>query len=146
MRGVVAQRIVRTIRKPRNDADEATAPKPGGTGLSGRSALSRRSPMGACHGLRVASCISSRKACVAATRDLLRGSIDAAAARALELVRSQMDRRYPGDRGSRHIRAVSDLQRQLAEPQARACDRGTLRAARGRENRAAQTATRAAQA
>src|SRR5437879_3590346 len=78
MRGVVAQRIVRTIRKPRNKADEAIAPKPGGTGLSGRSALSRRSPMETCHGLRVASCISSRKAAVAATRDLLRGSLSAA--------------------------------------------------------------------
>src|SRR5438128_2468871 len=77
MRGVVAQRIVRTIRKPRNKADEAIAPKPGGTGLSGRSALSRRSPMGACHGLRGASCSSSRKASVAATRDLFRGSLGA---------------------------------------------------------------------
>src|SRR6266404_2136551 len=75
MLGVAAQRIVRTIRKPRNNADEAIAPKPGGTGLSGRSALSRRSPMGACHGLRVASRISSRKAAVAATRDLFRGSL-----------------------------------------------------------------------
>ena len=28
MLGVAAQRIVRTIRKPRNDADEAIAPKP----------------------------------------------------------------------------------------------------------------------
>src|SRR6266403_4804159 len=75
MRGVAAQRIVRTIRKPRNNADETIAPKPGGTGLSGRSALSRRSPMGACHGLRVASRISSRKAAVAAMRDLFRGSL-----------------------------------------------------------------------
>jgi hypothetical protein len=32
MRGVAAQRIVRAIRKPRNKADEAIAPKPGGTG------------------------------------------------------------------------------------------------------------------
>src|SRR3989475_4206979 len=74
MLGVAAQRIVRTIRKPRNNADEAIAPKPGGTGLSGRFAVSRRSPMGACHGLRVASCISSRKASVATTWDLFRGS------------------------------------------------------------------------
>src|ERR1700693_4578460 len=70
-----AQRIVHAIRKPRNNAYEAIAPKPGGTGLSGRSAVSRRSPMGACHWLRVASCISSRKAAVAATRDLFRGSL-----------------------------------------------------------------------
>src|SRR5437667_10703414 len=32
MRGVAAQRIVRTIRKPRNNADEAIAPKPGWDG------------------------------------------------------------------------------------------------------------------
>src|SRR5207245_9391214 len=74
MRGVVAQRIVRTIRKPRNKADEAIVPKPEGTGLSGRSAVSRRSPMGAYHWRRVASCISSRQASVATTRDLFRGS------------------------------------------------------------------------
>src|SRR6266508_5668263 len=61
MQGVAAQRIVHPIRKPRNNADEAIAPKPEGMGLSGLSALSRRSPMEACHGLRVASCISSRK-------------------------------------------------------------------------------------
>src|SRR6266508_5163887 len=54
---------------------------PNGTGLSGRSAVSPRSPMGACHGLRVASCSSSRKASVAATRDLFRGSL------MLELIR-----------------------------------------------------------
>src|SRR5438132_12345512 len=60
MLGVAAQRIVHPIRKPRNNADEAIAPKPGGTGLSGRSALSR---------------ISSRKAAVAAMRDLFRGSL-----------------------------------------------------------------------
>src|SRR2546427_10290787 len=48
---------------------------PEGRRLSGRSALSRRSPMGACHGLRVASRISSRKASVAATWDLFRGSL-----------------------------------------------------------------------
>src|SRR5437899_9469453 len=32
MRGVAAQRIVRAIRKPRNKADEAIAPKPGRDG------------------------------------------------------------------------------------------------------------------
>src|SRR5207249_9619755 len=36
----------RTIRKPRNKADEAIAPNPDGTGLSGRSALSLGSPIG----------------------------------------------------------------------------------------------------
>src|ERR1700694_3491284 len=75
MLGVAAQRIVHAIRKPRNNADGAIAPKPGGTGLSGRSAVSRRSPMGGYHWLRVASCISSREASVATTRDLFRGSL-----------------------------------------------------------------------
>src|SRR5437660_11810880 len=51
MRGVAAQRIVHPIRKPRNNADEAIAPKPGGTGLSGRSALSRRLPVGPATGI-----------------------------------------------------------------------------------------------
>src|SRR5205814_58627 len=59
----------------------AIAPKPGGTGLScqlrGRSAVAPLAH-GACHGLRVASCISSRKASVAATRDLFRGSLTVA--------------------------------------------------------------------
>src|SRR5215831_5167812 len=32
MQGVVAQRIVRPVRKPRNEADEAIAPKPGWDG------------------------------------------------------------------------------------------------------------------
>src|SRR6266516_8025448 len=46
MLGVAAQRIVHAIRKPCNNADEAIAAKPEGTGLAGRSAVSRRSPMG----------------------------------------------------------------------------------------------------
>src|ERR1700737_1300510 len=75
MLGVAAQRIVDAIRKPRNNADGAIAPKPEGTGLSGRSAVSRRSPMGVYHWLRVTSCISSRKASVATTRGLFRGSL-----------------------------------------------------------------------
>src|SRR6266581_117858 len=45
MLGVAAQRIAWPIRKPRNNADGAIAPKPEGTGLSGRSALSRRLPV-----------------------------------------------------------------------------------------------------
>src|SRR6266566_4460224 len=75
MLGAAAPRIVHAIRKPRNNADEAIAPKPGGTGLAGRSAVSRRSPMGIYHWLRVASCISSRQAYVATTRGLCRGSL-----------------------------------------------------------------------
>src|SRR5438477_139670 len=35
MRGAAAQRIVDLIRKPRNNADEAIAPKPGGTAFPG---------------------------------------------------------------------------------------------------------------
>src|SRR5437870_7672925 len=77
MLGVAAQRIVHPIRKPRNNADEAIAAKPAGTGLSGRSAVSRRSPMGPTIGFRVASCISSRQAAVATTRGLCRGSLAA---------------------------------------------------------------------
>src|SRR5438876_11772264 len=53
----------------------ARSRNPDGTGLSGRSAVSRRSPMGTHHWLRVASCISSRKASVATTRGLCRGSL-----------------------------------------------------------------------
>src|SRR6266487_2988708 len=56
----------------------AIAPKPEGTGLScqlrGRSAVAPLA-RGACHGRRVASRISSRKASVAATRGLFRGSL-----------------------------------------------------------------------
>src|SRR5947207_15147958 len=51
MLGVAAQRIAWPIRKPRNNADGAIAPKPEGTGLSGRSALSRRSPVGPATGV-----------------------------------------------------------------------------------------------
>src|SRR6266403_5159548 len=76
MLGVAAQRIVRTIRKPRNNANEAIAPKPEGTAAFRASCCVAPLAHGACHGLRVASCISSRKAAVAATRDLFRGSLD----------------------------------------------------------------------
>src|SRR6266540_2991636 len=108
MRGAAAQRIERAIRKPRNKADEAIAPKPGWHGAFRAICFVASLVHGACHGLRAASRISSRKAAVAAMRGLLKGSIDAAVARALELVRSQVDRCDPGDRGSRRIRAVSD--------------------------------------
>src|SRR5216110_3649961 len=77
MQGVAAQRIVRTIRKPRNDADEAIAPKPEWDGAFRAICFVAPLAHGACHGLRVASRISSRKASVAATRDLFRGSLAA---------------------------------------------------------------------
>src|SRR5438132_3679740 len=100
MLGAAAQRIVHAIRNPRNNADEAIAPKPGGTGLSGRSAVSRRSPMGAYHWRRVASCISSRKASVATTRDLFRGSRTADATCCL--MRAYLDfMRFVRDQGHR---------------------------------------------
>src|SRR5207244_4883012 len=92
------------IRNPRNNADEAIAPKPGGTGPQlaneGRSAVSRRSPMGACHWRRVASCISSQKASVATTRDLFRGSRTADATCCL--MRAYLDfMRFVRDHGHR---------------------------------------------
>src|SRR5438876_4288481 len=74
MLGAAAQRIVHPIRKPRNNADEASAAKPEWDG-AGR-AICCVAPLanGAYHWLRVASCISSRRASVATTRDLFRGS------------------------------------------------------------------------
>src|SRR5438132_11182179 len=54
-------------------------PKPEGMGphlaTEGRSAVSRRLAMGVYHWLRVASCISFRKASVATTRDLFRSPL-----------------------------------------------------------------------
>src|SRR5207245_5371660 len=75
MLGAGAQRIVHPIRKPRNNADKAIAAKPGWDG-AGR-AICCVAPLanGTYHWLRVASCISSRQASVAATRDLFRGSL-----------------------------------------------------------------------
>src|SRR5438552_14532740 len=75
MLGAAAKRIVHPIRKPRNNADEAIAAKPGWDG-AGR-AICCVAPLanGAYHWLRVASCISSRRASVATTRDLFRGSL-----------------------------------------------------------------------
>src|SRR5438128_11335444 len=75
MLGAAAKRIVHPIRKPRNNADEAIAAKPGWDG-AGR-AICCVAPLanGTCHWLRVASCISSRRASVATTWDLFRGSL-----------------------------------------------------------------------
>ena len=75
MLGVAAQRIVHPIRKPRNNADEAIAPKPGWDGAFRAICCVAPLANGAYHWLRVASCISSRKASVATTRDLFRGSL-----------------------------------------------------------------------
>jgi putative N6-adenine-specific DNA methylase len=75
MRGVAAQRIVRAIRKPRNKADEAIAPKPGWDGAFRAICFVARLANSAYYWLRLASRISSRKAAVAATRDLFRGSL-----------------------------------------------------------------------
>src|SRR5207237_7364193 len=75
MLGVAAQRIVHAIRKPRNNADEAIAAKPGRDGACRAICCVAPLANGAYHWLRVASCISSRKASVATTRDLCRGSL-----------------------------------------------------------------------
>src|SRR5438046_1647870 len=74
MLGAAAQRIACPIRKPRNNADEAIAPNPGWDGACRAICCVAPLANGAYHWLRVASCISSRQASVAATRDLFRGS------------------------------------------------------------------------
>src|ERR1700730_8442692 len=74
MLGAAAQRIVHAIRKPRNNADEAIAAKPGWDGACRAICCVAPLANGAYHWLRVASCISSRQASVATTRDLFRGS------------------------------------------------------------------------
>src|SRR6266567_8671308 len=74
-----AKRIACPIRKPRNNADEAIAAKPGwdGASFANCGAICCVAPLanGPYHWLRVASCISSRRASVATTRDLFRGSL-----------------------------------------------------------------------
>src|SRR5213082_2941894 len=75
MRGAAAQRIVRTIRKPRNKADEAIAPKPGWDGAFRAICFVARLANSACYWHRLASRSSSRKASVATTRGLFRGSL-----------------------------------------------------------------------
>src|SRR5512132_3436030 len=83
MRGAAAQRIVHPIRKPRNNADECHRAETRRDGAFQASCFVAPLARGACHGLRVASRISSRKASVAATRDLFRGSLAMAAARVI---------------------------------------------------------------
>src|SRR5215470_16841488 len=75
MRGVAAQRIVRAIRKPRNNAYEAIAPKPGWDGAFRAICFVARLANSAYYWLRLASRISSRKAAVAAMRGFFRGSL-----------------------------------------------------------------------
>src|SRR6266704_5294033 len=80
MLGVAAQRIARPIRKPRNNADECHCAETRRDGAFRAICFVAPLARGACHGRRVASSISSRKAAVAATRDLFRGSLGAEAA------------------------------------------------------------------
>src|SRR6266704_7128223 len=75
MLGVAAQRIARPIRKPRNNADECHCAETRRDGAFRAICVVAPLARGACHGRRVASRISSRKASVAATRDLFRGSL-----------------------------------------------------------------------
>src|SRR3989442_8011293 len=74
MLGVAAQRIVHPIRKPRNNADECHCAETRRDGAFRAICFVAPLARGACHGRRVASRISSRKASVAATRGLFRGS------------------------------------------------------------------------
>src|SRR5438034_10950315 len=75
MLGVAAQRIAWPIRKPRNNADECHCAETRRDGAFRAICFVAPLARGACHGRRVASRISSRKASVAATRDLFRGSL-----------------------------------------------------------------------
>src|SRR6266700_5349511 len=75
MLGVAAQRIAWPIRKPRNNADECHCAETRRDGAFRAICVVAPLARGACHGRRVASRISSRKASVAATRGLFRGSL-----------------------------------------------------------------------
>src|SRR6266487_2754377 len=63
------------IRKPRNNADECHCAETRRDGAFRAICFVAPLARGACHGPRVASRISSRKAAVAATRGLFRGSL-----------------------------------------------------------------------
>src|SRR5258708_9504742 len=76
MLGVAAQRIAWPIRKPRNNADECHCAETRRDGAFRAICIVASLARGACHGRRAASRISSRKASVAATRDLFRGSLE----------------------------------------------------------------------
>src|SRR5947199_3044683 len=75
MLGIAAQRILPAIRKPRNNADECHGAETRRDGAFRAICFVAPLARGACHGRRVASRISSRKASVAATRGLCRGSL-----------------------------------------------------------------------
>src|SRR5258708_23678666 len=75
MLGVAAQRIVHPIRKPCNNADERHCAETRRDGAFRAICIVAPLARGACHGRRVASRISSRKASVAAMRGLFRGSL-----------------------------------------------------------------------
>src|SRR5438477_4175024 len=75
MLGVAAQRIAWLIRKPRNNADECHCAETRRDGAFRAICFVAPLARGAYHGRRIASRISSRKASVAATRDLFRGSL-----------------------------------------------------------------------
>src|SRR6266496_4222039 len=70
-----AQRIAWPIRKPRNNADECHCAETRRDVAFRAICFVAPLARGARHGLRVASRISSRKASVAATRGLFRGSL-----------------------------------------------------------------------
>src|SRR6266496_2351384 len=93
-----AQRIAWLIRKPRNNADECHCAETRRDGAFRAICIVAPLARGACHGRRVASRISSRKASVAATRDLFRGSLGLdpprPAAQALPPVRSAEPRLF----------------------------------------------------
>src|SRR5947207_12808759 len=70
-----AQRIAWPICKPRNNADECHCAETRRDGAFRAICFVAPLARGACHGRRVASRISSRKASVAATWDPFRGSL-----------------------------------------------------------------------
>src|SRR6266568_3594 len=76
------------IRKPRNNADECHCAETRRDGVFRAICFVAPLARGACHGRRVASRISSRKASVAATRDLFRGSLSLARVRFLRRKRA----------------------------------------------------------
>src|SRR5258707_4949642 len=100
MLGVAAQRIAWLIRKPRNNADECHCAETRRDGAFRAICVVAPLARGACHGRRVASRISSRKASVAATRGLFRGSLMRAVVQRVREARVTVDARIVGSIGS----------------------------------------------